>query len=94
MKKEDYPFKPGDMVRSNYDFVDERRIYQLPYPRLGQYLTVAECFQDQIDENIFMLCFEDLRLPIPLSSERFDVVQTEREGDTVLSEAYKIANKL
>ena len=88
------PFKFGDIVKCNYDFIEERRRYQLAYPKKGQYLTVSECLQAMEDPNCFMLFFDDLRLSIPLSAERFELVQTELDGDTVLNEAYKIANNL
>jgi hypothetical protein len=91
MNKEEYPFHAGDIVKCNYDFIKERNQYKLAYPRKGQYLTVSDCLESQ---GIFALFFDDLRLSIPLTSYRFDLVQTERDGDGILNDAYKIANNL
>lgn len=94
MRPEDYPYKAGDIVKCNYDFIEERKLYALPYPKRGDYLKVVQCFQHEEEEDVFMIYFEHPRLSIPLSSERFDIVQTEIEGDGILNEAYKIANNL
>lgn len=94
MTKKEYPFQPGDIVKCNYDFMEERSIYKLPYPKVGQYLTVSECMQSMEDPQTFMLFFEDLRMSIPLAAYRFHLVQTEGDGDSILNDAYKIANNL
>jgi hypothetical protein len=94
MRKENYPYQKGDLVRCNYNFDVEREKFKLSYPKIGDYLTVATCLQHEVDYHAFLLFFEDLLFPIPLAANRFDLVQQEREGDTVLNEAWKIANNL
>lgn len=85
--------KQGDMVKCNYNFDQEREKWQIAYPHKGDYLIIKEVLRNFVTSDLLLL-FEDLRLSTPLNADCFDVVQRESEGDTVLNEAYKIANKL
>lgn len=96
MKNKDFnEAKPGDIVRCNYNFDQEREIYKLKYPHKGDYLTVKEALIDRLSQD-HHLCyfFEEIRLPIPLVAGRFDLVQIMSDGDLVLNEAYKLANNI
>jgi hypothetical protein len=83
----------GDMVKCNYNFDEERQRYGLKYPKKGDYLTVREALR-VVETGEWVLFFEELILSIPLSVARFDLVQTEMDGDAILNDTFKIANNL
>jgi hypothetical protein len=85
--------KNGDIVKCNYNFDEERQRYGLKYPKKGDYLTVREALR-VIETGEWVLFFEELILSIPLAVARFDLVQTEMDGDAILNEAAKIENNL
>jgi hypothetical protein len=81
----------GDIVKPNYDFAKERKQYDYNYPEKDRLLTVCKVVMDSERNRMFF--FEELSIPIPLYEACFDLVQDEWEGDEILNEAYRIANK-
>lgn len=83
----------GSLVTPNYTFEREQKAFpQYTYPKIGMLLTVAKTARDEL--NNLMLWFNDFKIPIPLAAECFNELQDEWEGDEILNEVYKIANRL
>lgn len=83
----------GAIVVPNYTFEQEQQAYpQYRYPTMDKLLTVLRVVRDEM--NNIMFWFDDFQTAIPLYAACFDVLQWEKEGDQILNEAYKIANKL
>jgi hypothetical protein len=83
----------GAIVTPNYTFEREQAQFpQYRYPNKGRLLTVLRAVWD--DGNNILLWFSDFQTAIPLAAVCFDVLQSEAEGDEILNEAYKIANRL
>lgn len=81
------------IVTPNYSFEREQRAFpQYNYPKQGLLLTVLKAARDEFNNT--MLWFSDFRIPIPLAAVCFDVLQDGDEGEEILEETFKIANKL
>jgi hypothetical protein len=82
----------GSLVVCNYHFDDQRKRYGYNYPRIGDILTVTKTRRNE--ENEIVLFFDELKLPCGLYEDCFDEIQDEADGDEILNEVYKLANKL
>ena len=82
----------GSLVQCNYNFDREREKFKHAYPKINDLLTVTKREFDSDGDPV--LWFDELKIPVPLYEECFDEVQDEYEGDEILNEAFKIANRL
>jgi hypothetical protein len=82
----------GDLVMVTYDFTPQRINFTYNYPELGRLLIVLKDLINEEGDRCFF--FEELNIPIPLNEPCFRLMQSEAEGDEILNEAYKIANRL
>lgn len=82
----------NSLVECVYDFIRERVLFKYNYPYLGKILTVNKIQFDEHENQ--MLWFDELKILIPLTAICFEEIQDEAEGDFILNEVFKIANKI
>ena len=92
MKTDDQIYR-NCIVTPNYSFEREQKAFpQYVYPKPGLLLTVLKVVKDEVNNLLFW--FSDFKSPIPFAAICFDVLQNAEEGEEILEEVYKIANKL
>ena len=81
------------IVTPNYSFEREQHVFpQYKYPKQGILMTVLKVAKDELNNTL--LWFSDFKIPIPLAAVCFDVLQDGEEGEEILEQAFKIANRL